>query len=165
MRTAHSIRTATLDDVDAVRQIAIGTGLFDDESWPDVEEVMLASIRGELHDHSWVVLEDAERCVVAASYFAPEPFSFRMWNMYFLGVLPGHQGDGSGGALVAHVEQTLRNKGERVLIIETSGVPSFESTRQFYRNQGYVEEARIREFYGPGDDKVVFWKALYDKQT
>lgn len=24
----------------------------------------------------------------------------------------------------------------------------------------YDEEARIREFYGPGDDKVVFWKKL-----
>jgi hypothetical protein len=54
-----------------------------------------------------------------------------------------------------------REKGERVLIIETSGVPSFEPTRAFYRNHGYAEEARIREFYGPGDDKVVFWKALY----
>ncbi len=69
--------------------------------------------------------------------------------------------DGSGGKLVAHVEAVLQEKGERVLIIETSGVPSFEPTRAFYRNHGYTEEARIREFYGPGDDKIVFWKALY----
>jgi hypothetical protein len=48
-----------------------------------------------------------------------------------------------------------------VLIIETSGSDGYEATRRFYRNHGYDEEARIREFYGPSDDKVVFWKALY----
>jgi ribosomal protein S18 acetylase RimI-like enzyme len=161
MSSPRKIRNATVDDVQAVRAIAIGTALFDKESWLGVEEVMLASVRGEQEDHCWIVLEDEANAVIAASYYAPEPFSHHMWNMYFLGVLPGRQGDGSGGILVAHVEAVLREKGERVLIIETSGVASFEPTRAFYRNHGYTEEARIREFYGPGDDKVVFWKALY----
>ncbi len=83
-----------------------------------------------------------------------------MWKLYFLGVQPGQQGRGIGRALVAHVEEELREQGERVLIIETSGVDDYEATRTFYRSRGYDEEARIREFYGPGDDKVVFWKAL-----
>jgi len=30
----------------------------------------------------------------------------------------------------------------------------------FYRDHHYDEEARIRQFYGPADDKVVFWKLL-----
>jgi ribosomal protein S18 acetylase RimI-like enzyme len=157
----HSIRAATSADGEAIRTIAIGTGLFDEESWPDVEGIMVDSIAGNLEDHTWIVLEDDAHRVVGAAYYAPEPFSNRMWNMYFLGVLPGRQGDGTGAALVTHVEDVLRARGERVLIIETSGVESFEPTRGFYRKQGYDEEARIREFYGPGDDKVVFWKALY----
>jgi GNAT superfamily N-acetyltransferase len=161
MKSDETIRAATVDDVSAVREIAIATGLFDEESWPDVEGVMVDSVRGALGDHSWIVLEKPDVGVVAAAYFAPEPFSNQMWNLYFLGVLPGRQGDGSGGALIGYVEGVLREKGERVLIIETSGVDSFEPTRAFYRNRGFDEEARIREFYGPGDDKVVFWKALY----
>ena len=51
-------------------------------------------------------------------------------------------------------------RGERVLLIETSGLGSFERTRDFYRTQGYDDEARIREFYGAGDDKIIFRKAL-----
>ena len=47
-------------------------------------------------------------------------------------------------------------------MIETSSVDSFEPTRAFYRKLGYVEEARVREYYGPGDDKVIFWKLLGD---
>jgi GNAT superfamily N-acetyltransferase len=155
------IRSAEASDVAAVRDIAIGTGLFDVESWPDVESIMMDSRNGALEDHTWIVREGAEREVVGAAYYAPEPFSYRMWNLYFLGVRPENQGSGTGAALVAHVEEVLRSRGERVLIIETSGVDGFEATRDFYRKQGYDQEARIREFYGPGDDKIVFWKALY----
>jgi ribosomal protein S18 acetylase RimI-like enzyme len=160
MGSSPSIRNATTNDEAAVRAIAIGTGLFDAESWPDVASVMQDSTSGLLPDHNWIVFETNEE-VVGAAYYAPEPFAHQMWNMYFLGVLPGHQGDGAGAALVSHIENVLRSIDARVLIIETSGVDSFAPTREFYLKQGYDEEARIREFYGPGDDKIVFWKALY----
>lgn len=42
----------------------------------------------------------------------------------------------------------------------TSGLASFERTRAFYRKCGYDEEARIRDFYRAGDDKIVYRKAL-----
>ncbi len=47
-----------------------------------------------------------------------------------------------------------------MLLIETSGVPDFAGQRAFYARLGYDEEARIREFYAPGDDKIVYWKLL-----
>ena len=45
-------------------------------------------------------------------------------------------------------------------LIETSGVPDFAAQRAFYAGLGYHEEARIRDFYAAGDDKIVFWKRL-----
>ena len=42
----------------------------------------------------------------------------------------------------------------------SSSLERFAPTREFYRKHGYDQEARIREFYGPGDHKVVFWKML-----
>jgi ribosomal protein S18 acetylase RimI-like enzyme len=161
----RTIRTATLTDIPAVRDIAIGTGLFDADGWLEVEPIMVDSVSGALDGHVWIVLEDDTGTVLGAAYYAPEPFAHRMWNMYFLGVRPGHQGDGTGGALVRHVEAVLRERGERVLIIETSSTDTYEATRRFYRSHGYDEEARIREFYGPNDDKVVFWKSLQSSAT
>jgi len=32
--------------------------------------------------------------------------------------------------------------------------------RGFYRKHGFVEVARIPDFYTEGDDKVIFWKKL-----
>lgn len=158
--TTLTIRPATVDDVDAVRGIAIDTGLFGTDDWPDVHAIMRDAVAGGLPDHSWIVAQGTDASVVGAAYYAPEPFSHRMWNLYFLGVDPSHHGSGAGRALVAHVEDALRSSGERVLIIETSATEGFAATRAFYARCGYDEEARIRQFYGPDDDKVVFWKAL-----
>ena len=80
--------------------------------------------------------------------------------MLAIAVLPSKQGGSAGSALVKGLKSTLRKSGHRVLIAETSGADAYALTRKFYRKNGYVEEARIREFWAAGDDKIVFWKAL-----
>ena len=67
--------------------------------------------------------------------------------------------------MLKYVERALMSRGQRVLLVETSGLPSFERTREFYRKNGYDQEARIREFYNAGEDKIVFRKALNAKQA
>lgn len=82
------------------------------------------------------------------------------WNLYLLAVHPQHHGQGLSVAMVRHVEQDLLAADARVLLIETSGVPEFVGQRTFYTRLGYHQEDRIREFYAPGDDKIVYWKLL-----
>ena len=60
------------------------------------------------------------------------------------------QGGGRGAALLGHVEQALQASGQRVLLIETSGLPEFARTRAFYARCGYEEEARVRDFFAAG---------------
>ena len=62
--------------------------------------------------------------------------------------------------LLRYLERRLAKQGGRILLVETAGIPEFERTRDFYRKNGFTEEARIREFYEPGVDKIVFWKRL-----
>ena len=62
--------------------------------------------------------------------------------------------------LMDYIEKKLAKRGERVLLVETSGLPNLAQVRSFYCKQGYEEEARIREFYKAGDDKIIFRKAL-----
>lgn len=93
-------------------------------------------------------------------YAVSEPMTEGTWNMLAIAVRPSRQGNGSGGALLNHLEDELRIRGQRLLIVDTSGSAAFEETRRFYRNNHYVEEARIRDYWAAGDDKVVFSKAL-----
>jgi ribosomal protein S18 acetylase RimI-like enzyme len=73
------------------------------------------------------------------------------------------QGKGRGAALMRYVEGSLQGRGQRVLLVETSGVPEFAQTRRFYAKLGYAEEARVRDYYSPGDDMVLFRKVLNDR--
>ena len=157
-----SIRPATAADIDAIKQIAIDTNMFELDDVGFFDEMITGFLDGTMERNHWLVVE-CEAAVVAAAYYAPEPFSDRMWNLYFISVAPRHQGRGTGGLLLAHVEGELRASGDdvaRVLIVETSSIDQYVRTRAFYVQHGYDEEARIREFYGPDDHKVVFWKSL-----
>ena len=157
MTTAHRIRLATQQDADAVHRISRETGLS------DTDEDDASGLEPMDDQHTWIVLESDTGEIIGGAYFGPESHSDRVWNLYFLAVTTHHQGGGTGSALVRWVEANLRQRGDdvaKLLLIETSGVESFEPTRGFYRNQGYTEEARIREYYGPGDDKIVYWKLL-----
>jgi ribosomal protein S18 acetylase RimI-like enzyme len=157
------IRPAVDNDTAAIRTIAVATGLFAADELEGFDERLTGYLDGTLAEDAWLVLESGTGEVVGAAYYAPEPFSDRVWNLFFIGVMPDDQGGGAGGALIRHIETALREKGEdhaRVLIVETSGLDNFTLTREFYAKHGYDEEAHIRQFYGPDDDKVTFWKSL-----
>ena len=158
-----AIRLAAPDDAEAIRGLALDNGMFRDDEMHLFDEVLSGFFDGTMVDHSWIVREDEHGEILGAAYYAPEPFSDRMWNVYFIAVRPGSGRSGIGGELITHVESSLRGRGEgvaRTLIVETSSLPEYERSRSFYAIQGYAEAARIPEFYGPGDDKVVFWKKI-----
>lgn len=157
------IRPATLSDSDAIQTLAVDTKMFQPEEASFLGEMLAGALDGSMEGSHWLVYEVDVDGIIGAAYYAPEPFADRVWNLYFISVSPKAQGRGVGGALMRHIEAALTAMGPeraRVVIVETSSTAQYARTREFYPKQGYVEEARVREFYGPGDDKVVFWKSL-----
>lgn len=149
-----TIRPTTPDDVPALKALIEAVDLFPSDMLDD----MMADYFNQDNDHFWFTDDDGGP--VGIAYYAPERLTEGTWNLYLIAVHPDRQGQGRGAALLHFVEQQLRERGERLLLVETSGVPEFEYQRAFYRKCGYDEEARIRDFYKAGDDKVIFRKAL-----
>lgn len=108
--------------------------------------------------HHWIVNDDRE--ITSVAYYAPESFAQNVYNLYFIGVMPNSQGKGIGSSMLQYVENQLKGLGQRLLLVETSGLPNFAKTREFYLKNNYEKEATIREYYKEGDDKVVFRKKL-----
>ena len=155
------VNDARPEDIKSVRRFSVETGMFGQQESGEVEQQLLAVIGGQAP--GTVLTVKRGPVVVGAGYFAPEPFSDRCWNLYFLVVDKEHHGSGFGSCLVTEVEQRLRELGPglaRILLIETSSTQQYVNTRAFYLARGYTLEATVREFYGPGDDKVIFWKQL-----
>ena len=153
---ATSIRPLAIGDVLALKGLIDATGLFPSDMLDD----MLAPYfeQGPAGAQSWLIDDDGGP--VAVAYYAPERMTEGTWNLFLIAVRPERQGEGRGSVLLRQVEAALAKRGERVLLVETSGLPEFERTRDFYRRNGYGEEARIRDFYRAGDDKVIFRKVL-----
>ena len=150
-----SIRPTIAADMPALKAVIDATGLFPSEM---LDDMLSNFLNGGGGHEIWLTDDDAGP--VALAYCAPERMTQGTWNLYLIAVHPDQQGHGRGGALLRHVEQGLAARGERVLLVETSGLAEFERTRAFYLQAGYDEEARIRDFYQAGEDKVVFRKAL-----
>ena len=150
------IRPTKYDDIPSLQQVLNETALFPSEMLPDMLEGFLSD--SESSD-IWLTCE-ANGQVVGFCYAVPEEMADGAWNMLAIAVLPQEQGSGCGKAIVKHLEAVLSARRQRILIVDTSGADGFAKTHEFYRKNGYSEEARIRDFWAPGDDKIIFWKSL-----
>lgn len=146
-----TIRPLRRDDLSAARTLIAAVDLFPPEMLAGVAAPFLQGA-----DELWLVVEGG----TGLAYAAPERLTDGTWNLLLLAVDPARQGQGLGRRLVLAVEAALGEKGARLLLVETSGVPEFAGQRRYYRKLGVRREARIRDYYQAGDDKVVFVKPL-----
>jgi ribosomal protein S18 acetylase RimI-like enzyme len=157
---ATAIRALERCDVPALKGVIEATELFPCEM---LDGMLAGYLDGNAAEEIWLTAsEGGSDGPFALAYCTAERMTSGTWNLLLIAVHPDRQGRGHGARLTAYVEQLLARRGERILLVETSGLPAFARTRAFYAQCGYTEEARIREFYQEGEDKVVFRKALVE---
>jgi len=161
---AQSIRAMVAADLPKVREIIDANELFPSEMLVEMTSGYLA---GTVDAGRWIVLcdgsgdEGAEGASLGVAYYKAEYMTSGTWNVLLLAVHPSSQGQGVGQRLMNHLGAQLEAEGVRLIIVETSSLPAFERTRAFYSEKcGYEQEARIRDFYDAGEDKIVFRKTF-----
>ena len=154
------VRNVTPSDGPAVVALAVSSGLFSTEDKGVVGALMEEFFaRAQAMGHICLIdLDDAEP--VAVAYYQPRAATDRTWELLMIAVRHDQQGRGRGRVLLGHAEADLRERGQRLLLVETSGDPDFARTRAFYDSCGYNAEARVRDYYAAGDDMVLYRKDL-----
>ena len=142
-------------DLAALAVIVAETELFPPELVP---ELAAPALEGR-SDTIWLVAH-LNGQPVGLCFAETEALADRVWNMRALAVAPDRQGGGIGTALVAGLEHLLSQDGQRMVLVDTSGTEGFALTRKFYEANGYDVEARIRDYWAQGDDKVIYRKVL-----
>ena len=150
------IRTVMKEDLEGLREVLDTIELFPSVALDEMTSDYFNNPNSE--DIWFTKIEDGKP--ISIGYCGPEKLTDRTFNLYAIGVKSDIQGKGIGTEMMAFIENRLKQKGTRILIVDTSGTDDFQLTRKFYENLGYEKEAVIRDFWEEGDDKIVYWKKL-----
>ncbi len=145
-------------DREDVRKIVAATGFFS----PAETDIAVELVEETLREGDGYLFLFAEwnGNVVGYACFGPIPCTKTSYDLYWIAVDPRFQRSGVGGRLLAETEKEIFRLGGRRIYIDTSSRDQYETTRVFYRAQGYLEEALLQDFYAPGDGKIIFFKAI-----
>jgi len=113
----------------------------------------------EKSGYYWIKLvEEGE--IIGFATFGPNPSSVHSWDIYWIAMHEEQRNKHYGSLILKESENRILSLGGKIAWAETSGRPLYEPTRHFYERNGYELEATLREFYGPGDSKLVYRKEL-----
>jgi D-alanine-D-alanine ligase len=151
---------AVPSDGEAVRSLVERTAFFSrDEIEIAVELVEESLTRGPASGYEFV-FADLDGKLAGYACYGGIPCTRGSFDLYWIAVEPAFQRHGVGRMLMSAVETRIASAGGERLYIDTSGRDQYAPTRSFYERTGFRCEARLEDFYGLGDDRVIYVKSL-----
>ncbi|MGA1824249.1 MAG: N-acetyltransferase family protein [bacterium] len=98
--------------------------------------------------------------IIGYTCFGPIPGTLRSFDLYWIAIHKRFCRFGIGKRLLSKTESLIAGMGGRRIYIETSSRSSYKAARQFYSYCEYKEEALLKNFYAPGDDKIIYHKEI-----
>ena len=159
-----TLRTAVKrSDSGIVRDIVASTGFFRPDEMSIAVELVEERLRIGLASGYHFIFAEIGGEVLGYSCYGPVPLTLNSYDVYWMAVRKESQGRGIGNILLARSEAAIGELGGRRIYIETSSQGKYRRTRRFYERLGYRSEAKLREYYAPGDHKVIYVKSLPQK--
>jgi GNAT superfamily N-acetyltransferase len=148
------------DDRDAVRRLVASTGVFSPVELDVAVELVDERLkRGAESGYHFVFAEQDGRPVGYTCY-GPIALTAASFDLYWIAVDKTLHGRIIGRLVLERTEELIHQLGGRQVYIETSNRHHYAPTRGFYLRCGYDQEALLKDFYAPGDDKVIYVKTL-----
>lgn len=152
----EKIRAVTKFDIDGLKQVVDSSELFPSEY---LDEMISDYLNNPDTQDIWFTYIDNNK-QVAIGYCVPEKLTDGTYNLLAIGVSKNTQRKGIASQMMNYIEQRLKQKDGRILIVETSSDNAQIGARNFYNKICYTEAAVIKDFWKDGEDKIVFWKKL-----
>ncbi len=147
-------------DRERIAEITTATEMFHPpEIAVAVELVDDRLTKGKASDYLFLFVDEGEDTLGYAIY-GFNSMTQSSWDLYWIAVDPECHGTGVGRLLLNEVESRARAGGCTHLWVETAGRENYKRTRAFYVAMGYTIAGELKDFYAPGDSKIVFVKAL-----
>jgi ribosomal protein S18 acetylase RimI-like enzyme len=153
------------EDCAKVERIVRSTGFFSEEEIAVARELVSERLRlGVQSGYHFIFADTDDRPssdrTVGYTCFGRIPGTEASFDLYWVAVQEDFRHGGLGTTLLEKTEKTIVRMGGCRLYAETSSIPRYESTRAFYTNKGFREDAILEDFYANGDAKVIYVKML-----
>jgi ribosomal protein S18 acetylase RimI-like enzyme len=152
------IRSLIADDRAPIEQMVRATGVFMEEEVTVALELVDHALNKPGQDDYIFFVHEAKGKTLGYACIGKTPMTDATWDLYWIVVDPTAHGQGIGQALTLKTEEYVTAHSGRLIVIETSSKPSYDRTRKFYVDAGYVQLAEIANYYRANDSLVVFGK-------
>lgn len=151
-----NIRAVQKADLDELKRVVDSSGLFPSEY---LDEMISDYFNNPYTEEIWFMYADHNQ-PMAIGYCVPEKLTMGTYNLLAIGVGEDFQRHGIASEMMKYIEQFLRHRGGRLLVVETSSDDAQVGARNLYEKLGYTQSALIKDFWRDGEDKIVFSKKL-----
>lgn len=152
------MRPLQTSDLVPLHRILVATEAFTGVEVECAMELLQIVLANPLQPDYRVAVAEHSGTVVGYILYGPVPLTEGNYDIYWIATDPTVQGHGFGRQLMEYAERDARERGARMICLETSSQGSYSRTRRFYDQAGYLEESRIRDFYRAGDDRITYVK-------
>ncbi len=107
-------------------------------------------------DYLFFVTEEENHDLGSFICFGPTAMTDGTYDLYWIGTSNRYEKRGLAKQLVNYMIDYLRERKGRIIRVETASKDSYSGTKAFYDRINFKEEARLADFYAPGDDLIMF---------
>lgn len=154
------IRKLIDSDREKIKRILESTDNFNENEINIAIELINIYINDENQKDYQIFVDEEENVIRGYVCIGPRPLTTGTFDLYWIAVNPEVQSKGIGSSLIKYIENHIKEGQGRLILIETSGKPSYEKERKFYEKNMYSEIVNIRDFYDKGDSLVIYGKYL-----
>ncbi|MBX7044872.1 MAG: GNAT family N-acetyltransferase [Ignavibacteria bacterium] len=157
------IRELIQDDREKIKNILTDTNNFNDDEITIALELLDVYLNNPGQKDYEIFVdtnEEDEKDLNGYVCIGPRPLTEGTYDLYWIAVNPKIQSRGVGSKLVLYIEEHIKRKGGYLVLIETSGKPSYEKERKFYEKNNYIMAVEIKDFYKRSDSLVIYSKYL-----
>jgi GNAT superfamily N-acetyltransferase len=147
-------------DIQRVMEIVDSTKFFYDHEVEIAVELVTERLSHGESTGYYFVFAEVDGVTAAYSCFGPITMSRTSFDLYWIAAHNDFRGKGIGRKLLEETCNQARSMGCTIIIAETSGLERYSPTRAFYDNNNFVLEARLKDFYDEGDDKLFYTKRI-----
>jgi GNAT superfamily N-acetyltransferase len=146
------------EDAEKIKKLVQSSGFFSPAEVSIAVELVEERLGRGIQSGYFFLFADKGKTLIGYTCYGPIPGTRSSYDLYWIAVDQRFRGHGAGKQLLLKTEELIRQMGGTRIYAETSSRPQYASTRAFYEHTGYKQAAFLRDFYSPGDGKVIFVK-------